>query len=107
LYVLFVKKEKRKVYEKQLHYFLLFVSSIVFLWGLASFSVALINGKEIKIGGPGSILLAMAILIIVFRFYAILSKKEKPFESDKFMSIFLTIFSSLIILWGILFYTLH
>jgi hypothetical protein len=102
LYYLFfkkVKEERRQDYGKPLFYFLLIVSAILVIWGIISIIMALIGGMEIK-AKPTPILFVTSILALAASLFDLSRKKKWP-QYSWFIPYFGLLYSSALVIWGI------
>ena len=104
LYSLFfckIKEEGKQGYGKPILYFLLVVSGIIVIWGIISIILALINGSEINASKPHLMLFIASILGVISSFYELVYRKKKWPHYSWFNVKFLLLYSSVIVIWGI------
>ena len=104
LYSLFfckVKEEGKQGYGKSILYFLLVVSGILVIWGITSIILALINGNEINASKPHLLLFIASIFVVISSIYELVFRKKKWPQYSWFNAKFLLLYSSVIIIWGI------
>lgn len=110
LYYLFFKKLKEEGKQnagKPLFYFLLLVSAIFVAWSIIAIILDLVNGNEICIRGPHSLLFIMSIFMVVLGLYDLFVRKKKWPQYSWFSSYFLLVYSSLIVVWGIVSFIIY